>query len=233
MLSGIKALRARARVLLAVVLVAALAAVAGCGGSSSNGIASKSAAEILSASKAAALAASSVHLHTTSGEVVLDMKLASGGASGQLTLSGAKLEMIRIGSAFYLKAPTALYQRIGINAKVPPDTWLKLSTSTVPSLAAFTEIREQLNRLLPLSSATKGSTTTLEGQKVVELQQKLKVFTRSLYVAATGKPYPLQLVLKGQVAGKTTLTEWDKPVTLTAPSKSITPEVSKPAQPAP
>ncbi|HEY2398043.1 MAG TPA: hypothetical protein VGH78_03525 [Solirubrobacteraceae bacterium] len=211
-------------------LVALVAgALAGCGGSSSNGIASKSAAEILSASKAAALSASSVHLHTTSGEVVLDLKLASGGASGHLTLSGATLEMIRIGGALYLKAPAALYQKLGINAKVPADTWIKLSAGSVPSLAAFTEMREQLSRLLNVASVTKGSTTTLEGQKVVELQQKLKVFIRSLYVAATGKPYPLELVLKGQVAGKTTLNEWDKPVTLTAPSKSITPEVAKTA----
>ncbi|HEV7585038.1 MAG TPA: hypothetical protein VGO14_04585 [Solirubrobacteraceae bacterium] len=232
MLSSASAGRRLLRGLTSIVALVALAAAAvGCGGgSSSNGIASKPAAEILAASRAAALAASSVHLHTTSGEVVLDMKLSSTGGGGKLTLAGATLEMLRAGNAVYLKAPTALYQKIGINAKVPPDTWLKLSVSAIPQLAAFTEMREQLNRLLNLSAVTKGPTATLEGQKVVELQQKLKVFTRSLYVAATGKPYPLELLLKGQVAGKTTLTEWDKPVTLAPPSKSITPEVSKNAR---
>ena len=231
MLRSASARRRLRRGLLAVAaLISLAAAVAGCGGgSSSNGIASKSPTEILSASKAAALAASSVHLHTTSGEVVLDMKLASAGASGHLTLSGATLEMIRIGSDLYLKAPASLYQKIGINAKIPPDTWIKLTAGTVPSLAAFTEMREQLSRLLNLASLTKGPTTTLEGQKVVELQQKLKVFSRSLYIATTGKPYPLQSLLKGRVAGKTTLSEWDTPVTLTAPPKSVAPEVTKPA----
>jgi hypothetical protein len=232
MLASASARRPLRRGLLAVIaLVALAAAVAGCGGGSSsgNGVASKSAAEILAASKAAALAASSVHLHTTSGEVVLDMKLSSTGGAGKLTLAGATLEMVRIAGTIYIKAPTALYQRIGINAKVPADTWLKLPVSAISQLAAFTEMREQVNRLLTLASVTKGATTTVEGQKVVELKQKVKVFTRSLYVAANGKPYPLQLALGGQVTGKTTLTEWDKPVTLTPPPKAITPEVSKPA----
>jgi hypothetical protein len=212
---------------LAVVLVAGV--LGGCGGSSGNGIASKPAAEILSASRAAALGAGSVHLKTTSGQVVLDVKLSKAGGSGRLSLAGATIEMVRIGSVLYLKAPTALYRRIGINATVPADTWVKLPASAIPQLAAFTEMREQLSRLINLSSLTKSATSTLEGQKVIELRQTLKVFTRSLFVAAMGKPYPVELALKGQVTGQTTLSEWDKPVTLTAPAKSITPETSKAA----
>jgi hypothetical protein len=226
MLNRVKALRPLARALLAVGLAAALpGAVAGCGGSSSNGIASKSAAEILSASKAAALSANSVHLNTTTGEVVLDVKLSSGGGTGRLSLSGSNLDLLRIGSTFYLKAPAAMYQKIGINAKVPPDVWLKTTVGTIPNLATFTEMKEQLSRLLNVSPVTKGAITTVNGQKVVELRQKLKVFTRSLYVAVTGKPYPVEILLKGQVAGNTTLSDWNKPVTLTPPSKSL--EISK------
>ncbi|HEX4186455.1 MAG TPA: hypothetical protein VHY83_01035 [Solirubrobacteraceae bacterium] len=231
MLTRAHACRSLRRGALAVCLAAGVAAVlAGCGGSSENGIASKSASEILAASKVAAASASSVHLHTTSGEVVLDMKLASSGGSGELKLSSETIEMIRTGSTFYIKATPTLYQKLGINAKVPADTWLKLPVSTIPQLAAFTEKPQQLGRLLNVTTVTKGKTTTVEGQKAVELQQKLKVYTRTLYVAATGKPYPLQTVLTGQVAGKTTLSEWDKPVTITAPAKSVAVEVSKPAR---
>ena len=227
MLNGRK-MRASLRAgLLAVTLVAVPAAVAGCGSSSSSGIASKPAAQILSASKAAALGAGSVHLNTTSGEVVLDMKLSSAGGSGRLSLAGSTLEMLRIGSTLYLKAPAALYRKIGINATVPADTWIKLPVTAIPQLAAFTELREQLSRLLNVSTVTKGATSTLEGQKVVELREPLKVVTRLLYVATSGKPYPVELALKGQATGRTILSEWDKPVTLTAPAKSITPEVSK------
>jgi hypothetical protein len=226
MLNRVKALRPLAGALLAVALAAVLpGALAGCGGSSSNGIASKSAAEILSASKAAALSANSVHLNTTTGEVVLDVKLSSGGGIGRLSLSGSNLDLLRIGSTFYLKAPAVMYQKIGINAKVPPDVWLKTTVGTIPNLVTFTEMKEQLSRLLNVSPVTKGAITTVNRQKVVELRQKLKVFTRSLYVAVTGKPYPVEILLKGQVAGNTTLSDWNKPVTLTPPSKSL--EISK------
>ncbi len=63
--SRLQSARARARAPLALLLAAALAvavaALAGCG-SSGNGVASKSPSEILAASKAAALSASSVHV---------------------------------------------------------------------------------------------------------------------------------------------------------------------------
>jgi hypothetical protein len=224
MLNRVKALRPRAGAPLAVTLAAVLAAAAGCGGSSSN-VASKSAAEILSATKAAARGASSLHLKTTSGEVVLDVKLSNAGADGRLSLGRANLDLIRIGGSLYLKATTALYRQIGIKANVPAGAWLKTTVSTIPQLGAFTEKNEQLNRLLNLSPVAKGATTTVNGQKVVELKQTLKVYTRSLYVAATGKPYPVEILLKGQVAGKTTLSEWNKTVALTPPPKSL--EISK------
>ncbi|HWX96805.1 MAG TPA: hypothetical protein VNZ01_08120 [Solirubrobacteraceae bacterium] len=221
MKTGIQRIRPRRyRALLVALAVALTTAFTACGGSSNSGVASKSAAEILSASKAAAASATSVHLTTTTGEVVLDVNLTPNGGTGRLTLSGSTLELMRVGSTLYLKAAPKVYRNLGITATVPAQAWLKVTANQSPQLAAFTEMSGELNRLL-VGPLTKGATTTVNGQKVVELTEKKPLYTRSLFVATSGKPYPVEILIKGQVTGKTTFSEWNKPVTLTRPANSI------------
>lgn len=223
MLVGSHTQRARLPRRLAVSLAVLLAVpLAACGGSSSSGLASKSSSEILSASKAAATGASSVHLTATTGQVALDMSLTRTGGTGRLTLANTTLEMTRIGHDLYLKAPARLLANLGFPATVPANTWLKVPAEQKPQLAAFTEINGELNRELQLEGTlTKGATTTVNGQPVIELRQSAKAATRTLYVATTGKPYPVEILVKGQITGKATFSEWDKPVTLAPPAKSI------------
>ncbi|MFI4972859.1 MAG: hypothetical protein ACHP7H_09280, partial [Hyphomicrobiales bacterium] len=75
---------------LALLLTVALtAALTGCG-SSGNGVASKSASEILAASKAAADSATSVHVAGKSSQgplsITLNLDMASNGGRGQISL---------------------------------------------------------------------------------------------------------------------------------------------------
>jgi hypothetical protein len=223
MLIGAQTQRARPRRRLAVSLVVLFAApLAACGGSSSSSIASKSPSEILSASRAAAAGASSVHLTATSGEVTLDMNLTRTGGTGRLTLSHASLEMTRIGNVLYLKAPPAILGNLRLPTSLPANTWLKVPAEKKPQLAAFSEMNAQLNLQLQIEGPlTKGATTTVNGQRVIEVKQAAKLLTRTLYIAASGKPYPVEVLVKGQVRGNTTFSEWDKPVTLAPPAKSI------------
>jgi hypothetical protein len=222
MLASIHTSRALRRLLTVLLSTALTTAFVACGGSSGNGVASKSANQILAASKAAAASATSVHLATTTGEVVLDVNLSRTGATGRLTLSGKTLEITRVGNTIYLKANPTVYKALGITAKVPSNAWLKASASQAGQLAAFTEMSGETTRLLNLEGPlTKGPTTTVNGQKVVELKQAKKIYTRSLYVATTGKPYPIEILLRGQVTGKTTFSDWNKPVTPTAPANSV------------
>lgn len=81
----------------------------------------------------------------------------------------------------------------------------------------------QLNRLLSTpGSVVKGATTTVNEQKVVELKETTKVYKGSLFVATTGKPYPVLLVKSGgRETGRTTFSEWDEDFSLNAPSPSV------------
>ena len=102
---------------MAVLLGAVL--LGGCGGSSSsNGIASKTPTEILSAATAAAEHASSVHV---SGSIVsagspftLDLELVKGkGGRGQISEGGLSFNLILLDGTAYISGSPAFYSHFG------------------------------------------------------------------------------------------------------------------------
>src|SRR5881397_4025628 len=91
---------------------AAVLALAGCGGSSSNGESKKSADQIVADAQKAALAASSVHVTGTITDngmpLRLDMTIVKDrGGKGTLSESGATFELVRIGDTAYLRGSDA------------------------------------------------------------------------------------------------------------------------------
>ena len=206
--------------------------LSGCG-SSDNDVASKSGKEILAASKAAASSADSVHVVGKSSQgrltIAVNLSLTTSGGRGQISFLGFDFEVIRIGNTVYLKGNHAFYKRLGdalgTTLNVPQGTWLKAPASAGPlsQLAGLADLRGELNRLLSTpGSVVKGATTTVNEQKVVELKETTKVYKGSLFVATTGKPYPVLLVKSGgRETGRTTFSEWDEDFSLNAPSPSV------------
>jgi hypothetical protein len=215
------------------VLPLALAALAigGCGSSSpsGNGVSSKSATEILAASKAAADSASSVHVAgtlTSSGTpVTLNLSLASGhGGRGQISQGSLSFELIVLGDTIYIKGSPAFYSHFGgtAAAQLFQGKWLKspVSGGELGSLAALTDFSKLLDQALASQGAlAKGATTTIAGQPVIELHDTSH--NGSLFVATSGKPYPIEIVKHGSEAGHITFTGWNQPVSLSAPSGAI------------
>jgi hypothetical protein len=225
--------RSRSPLLLALVVLLLTLALAGCGGSSSsssgNGIAEKSPTQILAATKLAADGAKSVHV---SGSIVsggtpitLDMQLLAGkGGRGQLSQSGLSFALIEVGGTVYIKGSPAFYKHIGGSAaaQLLQGKWLKASatSSDFASLGQLTNLRELIDQTLSNHGAlTKSATTTVKGQKVVGLSDKSKGGT--LYVAASGKPYPIEITKSGSSTDSITFDSWDEPLTLSAPANAI------------
>jgi hypothetical protein len=65
----------------------------------------------------------------------------------------------------------------------------------------------------------KGSTTTIGGQPAIAVEDTTRAGT--LYVATTGKPFPLQITKGGSEAGTITFDKWDEPVTISPPASSV------------
>lgn len=212
-------------------LVLVTLAIAGCGSSSSSGnsVSSKSATEILAASKAAADSASSVHvvgtLTNNGTPITLNLHLASGkGGRGQISQGSLAFELIVVGDTLYIKGSPAFYSHFGgaAAAQLFQGKWLKapVSGGELGSLAALTNFSKLLDQTLTThDTLAKGATKTIAGQPAIELRDSTQ--NGSLFIATTGKPYPVEIVKHGSETGHISFTDWNQPVSLSPPSGAI------------
>jgi hypothetical protein len=202
----------------------------GCGSSSSgNGVAAKTPTGIVAAAKVAADAASSVHVagSIVSGgsPITLDLDLLAGkGGRGQLTENGLGFELIETGGTVYIKGSSAFYHHIGGSAaaQLLQGKWLKAPSTSkeFASISSLTDLRQLVDSTLANHGAlAKGSTATVSGQKVVGVTDTGKGGT--LYVAATGQPYPIEITKSGVGGGTITFDRWNESVSLAAPANAI------------
>ena len=220
---------------LALVLTAAL--LAGCGSSGSsgttakpNGEASKPAGRVLADAEAAATNASSAHISgdITSGgtPITVDLTTARGkGGKGSMSTNGLKFDLVRIGDTVYVRGSDAFYKHFAgaAVAQLLHNRWLKGSAThgRLKSLAELTNLRSLFAHISadPGKIVNDGK-TTYEGQQVVALRSVGD--DSKLYVAATGKPYPVAIVgNKNGQSGAVTFGDWNKPVSLSAPSDAL------------
>jgi hypothetical protein len=211
-------------------LLLGAAALAGCGSSSAgNGVASDAPAEIIARAKAAADSASSVYI---SGAIVskgvpisLEMELLAGhGGRGRVAQNGLSFELVQVGGTIYINGSTAFYRHIGGSAaaQIFRGKWLKAPAGTpeLAPIAALTDLDELVSSALASRGAlTSGGMTTVHGQKAVAIDDAAQGGT--VYVAATGKPYPLEVVNDGGRGGTVVFDRWNEPVTLVAPADAI------------
>jgi hypothetical protein len=102
----------------------------------------------------------------------------------------------------------------GIASKSPE------ASGQLGALAGFTDLKKLFNQLLSShGTLVKGPITTARGMKAVPLTDRTKGGT--LYVAATGKPYPIEVVNGGADNGQITFDRFNQPVSLTPPAGAI------------
>jgi hypothetical protein len=217
---------------LALVLTAVL--LAGCGSSGNsakpNGEASKPANQVLADAKAAATDASSAHvsgnINSNGTPITLDLSTARGkGAKGSMSTNGLTFDLVRIGDTLYIRGSDEFYKHFAgaTVAQLLHGKWLKASAThgrlrslaPLTSLGAlFTGISSQHGKLV------NDGKTTYKGDDAVVIRDTSD--NSKLYVAATGKPYPVAIVggKKGE-SGTITFDDWNKGVSLSAPSNAI------------
>jgi hypothetical protein len=218
----------RSRLLCAAVALLPLAALAGCGATASNGVASKAPNEILAAAQSAASGAKAVHL---AGSVAargtplsVDLDLVAGkGAEGQIAEHGLPFQLVALEDALYIYGSTAFYRHFGGNAAVQlfQGRWLKAPASgEFASLATLTHMRTLFGALLGgRGKLEPAGAAVIGGQKAVGVTDASDRAT--LYVATTGKPYPVALIQGGAGGGRLLFARWDEPVSIAAPPNAI------------
>jgi hypothetical protein len=226
------------RATIAIVVALLLPAVVGCGSSSGgsssaaagdNGESAKAPEQILSDVTDAVQGAQSVHMSgsvsSDSSDVGFDVTLSADAAKGTLTLSGNDIKLVRVGDAAYVSGSPEFYKMVGggdAAVSLLQGRWIKVpsSDSRFASFEQFTDKGKLFSSMLKAEgTVTKAGVRTYNGQKVIVLRDSKG--GGDLYIAASGKPYPVAIVSKGDKQGTVTFNGWDAPVDVSAPSDAI------------
>ena len=206
----------------------ALAACGSSGGGSSNGVASKSPDQIVSDATNAVASVNSVHVSgkVLSGRqnVTLDLNLVNGkGGKGSMSQNGLGFKIVAVGPEVYVNGSSAFWTKFAGSAaaQLLSGKWLKApATGQLSSLATLTDVSKLFNQLLSShGKLARGKTTTAQGQQVVAVNDTTNGGT--LYVATTGKAYPIEISKTGSQGGQLVFDRFDQPVSLTPPASAI------------
>jgi hypothetical protein len=212
-----------------IMLVSIAIVLGGCGGgASTNGEATKPAGDVLADAKQAALAAESAHISGSIVEdgapITLDLQLLRGtGAKGTMSENRLRFDVIRAGSAVYIRGSDAFLRKFAGAGGVTllHGRWLK-GSSTSGDLAALTPLTD-LAKLFNGALGTHGTLknrgeTTHDGKKVVAIRDASRGGT--LYVAATGTPYPVAIA-EDKGRGELRFDKWNESVSVKAPKDAV------------
>ncbi len=208
--------------------LAAAVALASCGGSSDNGVSSKSPTGIVNAASHAIQGVQSVHIagsvNSAGTPITLDLHLVSGkGATGSLTSRGLSFKLVSVGQYVYINGGPSFWHAFGnpAVAQLLAGKWLRTTaTGNFATLSSLTNTRQLFSQIFSrYGTLAKGQTTTINGQSVVAVRDTTKGGT--LFVATTGQPYPIELRKGGAQAGQVRFDQYNQPVTLSAPANAI------------
>jgi hypothetical protein len=140
-----------------------------------------------------------------------------------MSQSGLGFQMVVLNQTVYINGGPAFWRHYGgaAAAQLFQGKWLKAPAGgTFSSVALLTNVHGLFNQLLAShGTLAKGATTTVDGQKVVAVKDTTKGST--LYVATTGKPYPVEIVKAGSDGGRVVFDRFNDSVSLTAPTNAI------------
>jgi hypothetical protein len=220
-------------VVIAVSSAAVLAAVAGCGGSTSGSsadpLAGMTAGQIYAQALDNLKAASSVHLTgsivTFGGALTMNLTDGPGGCTGTLSTQGSgSVGLVGIGSKLWLKPDRQYLKSSGASAALTNLLTGKYVSTTDKSanLATLCGLSRITSQLSTGSTFTKGTATTISGQRV--LQIKATGQSGSEYVTNSASP---QVVRLDTGSGIMDFSDYNAPLTLTPPPASQTVDGSK------
>jgi hypothetical protein len=217
----------------AVVIVVAVA-LAGCGsGAKSNGEASKMPAQVLKDMLAATRSAKTVHFSgkvvTESGPIEVDIRIVRvQGGKGSMSESGLSFDLVRLGDKVYIRGSDAFYKRFTgqAGAQLFHGKWLQFRTSDadMASITPFTEIDTFFGGITSQHGKLRNEgERSFHGQKTVAIKDTTQGGT--LYVAATGTPYPVGITSSGAQSGAILFDGWNATESISAPKNAV--DISK------
>jgi hypothetical protein len=201
--------------------------LAGCGGSSDNGEAKKTGPQVAADAAAAVKSAGGFHVSGTvdqSGQPsTVDLQIQNNDVSGTISLAGAKLSLIIVNGKAYIKGDTKFWTGNNVPAQTAAllnGRWVAAPASSASEFSNLTAagLANDLQHPTDSSFTDPVHKAKLNGKSVVVVTQKNGSL---LYVAATGKPYPVRIVNKGTSAGTSDFSNWGQTQPIKTPPSPL------------
>lgn len=156
--------------------------------------------------------------------VRLDLSLVRGqGGEGEISENGLAFRLIAYGHMLYILGSDSFWAHFGgaTAAKVFHGKWLRTRDSgEFASIGDLASISRLFGELLSVhGKLARARRTTVSRQPAIGVVDRTQGGT--LFVATTGKPYPLQIVKRGPDGGQVRFDDFNAPVGLTPPAKAI------------
>ncbi|HVN10816.1 MAG TPA: hypothetical protein VMT69_01890 [Kineosporiaceae bacterium] len=190
-----------------------------------------SADEILARARTALLAARTVHargaVRNGGTAYTLDLRLVRGvGATGSVASEGRDLGVLRIGKVAYVLLDAATWKAAtgsDAAARTFAGKYLKVtdaSSAAFQPFLALTDVQRAYgSALAPTGVLTKGSVTTVQGRRVIDLEIDGGA-SGDVYVTLDGTPYPVRLAYGPGAAQYVDFDQFGAKVVLAAPPAS-------------
>ncbi len=142
-----------------------------------------------------------------------------------MSTNGLRFDLVRIGDTVYIRGTDEFYKHFAgaAVAQLLHGKWLKASAThgRLKSLAPLTSIGALFSGISSQhGKLANDGKTTYKGQDVVAIRDTSD--GSKLYVAATGKAYPVAIIgSKKNKSGTIAFGDWNKSVSLSAPSDAI------------
>ena len=141
-----------------------------------------------------------------------------------MSTNGLKFDLVRIGDTVYIRGSDEFYKHFAgaAVAQLLHGKWLKAPATRgqLKSIAPLTSIGALFNGISSQhGKLANDGKTSYKGQDVVAIRDTSD--GSKLYVAATGKPYPVAIVGGKNQSGTIAFDDWNKSVSLSAPSDAI------------
>jgi hypothetical protein len=191
-------------------------------GPSTNGIDALPTERALTAARDAYVKASSVRVKGSfvdgGSRITLDLRQSARGATGTITLDGAKIRLLTIGRTAYFTGDRKFWTEAGGAEAYDlfKGKWVKtsLDAADFKEVAFFAE-RSFIAEQLPVSGVLGDRRENVRGVPAFKFQDSTEV---GYWVALSGEPYPLRL---GEGDGEAIdFLDYGKPVDLTPPPAS-------------
>lgn len=167
--------------------------------------------------------------------IYLNMELVPGrGGSGEIALGDERIDLLRLEQTLYVRGNRPFLEAlVGRRAALELGRgWLSFP-AYAGALAPLAELTN-LGGMIDLTVSAHGALAPprlarVGGEQAVAISDPAGGGT--LYAAASGVPYPLEIVRSGRSSGVLRFDAWNKPVTITAPAHALHPEEPAPVRP--